>query len=99
MAQHGPKRNARAKKPRRVADSLTVSVLQATLEPTADGILVVDLDGKIVAHNRRFEEIWNLPSALIAANRDAEGRRRLIQHVQDQVLNPQFFVDGIHERY
>jgi len=89
----------RAKKPRRVADSLTVSVLRSILESTADGILVVDLDGNIVSHNRRFEEIWGLAPALIAANNDAAGRRRLIQHVQDQLLNPQYFVDGIQERY
>src|SRR5213596_1116664 len=89
----------RAKKPRRVADSLTVSVLQATLESTADGILVVDLDGKIVSHNRHFEEMWRLPTSFIAANNDAAGRRRLIQHVQDLLVNPQLFVDGIEERY
>ena len=89
----------RAKKPRRVVDSLTVSVLQATLESTADGILVVDLDGNIVAHNRHFEEMWRLPAALIAANDDAAGRRRLIDHVRDQLVNPQLFVDGIQDRY
>ncbi|HEV8381974.1 MAG TPA: PAS domain S-box protein [Gemmatimonadales bacterium] len=89
----------RAKKPRRVADSLTVSVLQATLESTADGILVVDLAGKIVSHNRRFEEMWHLPAAFIAANNDAAGRRRLVQHVQSQLINPQLFVDGIEDRY
>jgi PAS domain S-box-containing protein len=93
------KANPRAKKPRRVADSLTVSVLQAILESTADGILVVDLDGNIVSHNRHFEEMWRLPAALIAANDDAAGRRRLIEHVRDQLLNPQLFVDGILERY
>src|SRR6266446_9816478 len=89
----------RAKKPRRVVDSLTVSVLQATLESTADGILVVDLDGKIVSHNRHFEEMWHLPPELIAANNDATGRRRLIAHVRDQLVNPQLFVDGIQDRY
>ena len=93
------KQKPRAKKPRRGVDSLTVSVLQATLESTADGILVVDLDGKIVSHNRRFEEMWNLPAALIAGNDDAAGRHRLIQHVRDQLVNPETFVDGIQERY
>src|SRR2546430_1568910 len=95
----GEKSKSRAKKPRRVADSLTVSVLQATLESTADGILVVDLDGKIVSHNRHFEEMWRLPTSFIAANNDAAGRRRLIQHVKDQLVNPELFVDGIEERY
>ncbi|MGH7520299.1 MAG: PAS domain S-box protein [Gemmatimonadales bacterium] len=76
-----------------------MSVLQATLESTADGILVVDLNGKIVSHNRRFEEMWNLPSELIAANDDAAGRWRLIEHVRNQLINPQLFVDGIVDRY
>src|SRR5512145_3529882 len=93
------KRKKRANKPRRVADSLTVSVLQAALESTADGILVVDLEGKIVSHNRRFEEMWRLPSPLIATNGDTTGRRRLIQHLQEQLRNPEYFVDGIEERY
>ena len=60
MAQRPTKPKPRAKKPRRVVDSLAGSVLKATLESTGDGILVVDLDGKIVAHNRRFEEIFDL---------------------------------------
>src|SRR5712692_9679913 len=94
-----PKAKPRAKKPRRVADSLTVSVLQGTLESTADGILVVDLDGNIVSHNRHFEEMWHLPAALIAANNDAAGRRRMIEHVREQLVNPQLFVDGIQDRY
>jgi PAS domain S-box-containing protein len=89
----------RAKKPRRVVDSLTVSVLQSTLESTADGILVVDLAGKIVSHNRRFEEMWSLPAAFIAANNDAAGRQRLIAHVRDQLINPDLFVDGIRDTY
>src|SRR6266700_2635476 len=99
MPPRRSKAKPRAKKPRRVADSLTVSVLQATLESTADGILVVDLNGKIVSHNRHFEEKWHLPPELIAANNDAAGRRRLIAHVQDQLINPHLFVDGIQERY
>src|SRR6267154_910694 len=99
MPPRRSKTKPRAKKPRRVADSLTVSVLQATLESTADGILVVDLDGNIVSHNRHFEEMWRLPAALIAANNDAAGRRRLIDHVRDQLVNPQLFVDGIQDRY
>src|SRR4051812_16584472 len=98
-SQGTKKPTSRAKKPRRVADSLTVSVLQATLESTADGILVVDLDGKIVSYNRRFEEIWNLPRAFVAANNDAAGRRHIIERVSSQLVNPQVFVDGIQERY
>src|SRR5947207_3508989 len=99
MAQRPTKPKPRAKKPRRVVDSLAGSVLKATLESTADGILVVDLDGKIVSYNRRFEEIWSLPRAFVAANNDAAGRRQIIERVSSQLVNPQVFVDGIQERY
>ena len=95
MPARRAKPKLRAKKPRRRADSLTVSVLQATLESTADGILVVDRNGKILSHNRRFEEMWSLSPALIAANDDAQ----LIDRIRNQLVNPQLFVDGIRERY
>src|SRR6267143_841593 len=85
----------RAKKPRRVADSLTVSVLQSTLESTADGILVVDDTGTIVAHNTRFEEMWGLSAQQIADNDSAT----LIVRVKDQLVNPDAFVAGIRQRY
>jgi PAS domain-containing protein len=43
----------------RVEDRLrqSVALLQATLDATLDGFLVVDLAGRIVSYNRRFMEI------------------------------------------
>ena len=49
---------------------LLVSELQATLESTADGILVTDLAGHIRAFNRRFAQIWGLPEALLLERQD-----------------------------
>lgn len=43
----------------------SLSLTQATLDATADGILVVDNEGKITGFNRKFQAIWNLPPSLI----------------------------------
>jgi len=39
--------------------------LRATLEATADAILVTDLGGRIRAFNRRFAAMWSLPDAVL----------------------------------
>ncbi|HEX6020334.1 MAG TPA: EAL domain-containing protein [Burkholderiaceae bacterium] len=44
--------------------------LQATLESTADGILVTDLAGRIRAFNQRFATIWALPKDLLKGSHD-----------------------------
>ena len=43
--------------------------LRATLESTADGILVVDPEGRIRCFNHRFALLWDLPEDLLS-NRD-----------------------------
>jgi diguanylate cyclase (GGDEF)-like protein/PAS domain S-box-containing protein len=48
-----------------------VAELRATLESSADGILVADLDGAIRSFNQRFAELWNLPAALLTERNDA----------------------------
>ena len=45
----------------------TNSVLAATLEATADGILVVDADGRIVSSNGRFAEMWRIPPGIVGS--------------------------------
>jgi len=45
--------------------------LQATLESTADGLLVTDLDGAIRSCNRRFAQMWGLPQELLQRRDDA----------------------------
>jgi diguanylate cyclase (GGDEF)-like protein len=44
--------------------------LRATLEATADAILVTDLAGRIRAFNRRFARMWSLPDAVLHAGDD-----------------------------
>jgi diguanylate cyclase (GGDEF)-like protein/PAS domain S-box-containing protein len=71
------------------------SLLRATLESTADGILVVDHGGKIVSFNRKFAELWRVPSELLASGDD----RRVLAHVQDQLKHPLRFMARVDELY
>lgn len=63
------------------------SVLAATLESTADGILVVDERGRIVSFNRRFAEMWQIPHDVISS-RD---RFAATAHVLSQLSDPAAF--------
>lgn len=60
--------------------------LRATLESTADGILVTDLAGAIRGFNRRFASLWNLPEELLTQRDDAAVQawmRRSVVDVED----------------
>ncbi len=52
----------------------SVSLLQATLESTAEGILVVDDAGKVTEWNRQFAQLWHVPESLLIDN---DGRATL----------------------
>ncbi|MBI2387204.1 MAG: response regulator, partial [Elusimicrobia bacterium] len=66
----------------------TLSVARATLEASADGILVVAADMRIVTFNRRFVEMWGLREEDVA-DRD---NRRLVLLVTPQVSDPEGFL-------
>lgn len=46
------------------------SVLNATFESIADGVVVVDLAGQTVAFNQRFVQMWNIPEEIIKNTRE-----------------------------
>ncbi len=54
----------------------SLSMLNATLESTTDGILVVDSDNQPRIFNRIFAEMWRLPRELLAGG--GGGRRALL---------------------
>lgn len=60
-----------------------VAELRATLESTADGILVTDPEGVIRSFNRRFAEMWCLPESLLTARDDLGIYDWMAQQVSD----------------
>jgi diguanylate cyclase (GGDEF)-like protein/PAS domain S-box-containing protein len=60
-----------------------IADLRATLESTADGILVTDLAGGIRAFNERFASLWNMPPELLQRRDDAAVRACMRRSVAD----------------
>ncbi len=71
------------------------SLIKATLESTADGILVVDGAGNIVQYNQKFMEMWRIPAEVMESKNDAEA----IHFVMDQLLHPEKFVKQVRQLY
>jgi diguanylate cyclase (GGDEF)-like protein/PAS domain S-box-containing protein len=44
------------------------AMIRATLESTADGILAVDAQGRIINFNQKFVEMWRLPEQALASH-------------------------------
>lgn len=73
----------------------SVSLLEATLDSTADGILVVDQHGRVSGFNRQFLALWRIPETLARAGDD----ERLLAFVLNQVRDPEGFLARVRELY
>lgn len=69
----------------------TVSLVKATLESTADGILVIDDAGKTLDFNRKFSDMWNIPYEILNIGLE----QKITEHMAYQVLEPETFIQKI----
>ena len=89
---------ARDTSDRRRAEDKTrqaLSLLTATLESTADGLLVVDTDGRISSFNQKFLEMWHLKETDLHSGKDEQA----LALVLDQLEDPEGFLDRVQSLY
>ena len=82
---------------KRVQDDLHFKnlVLSTQQDVSIDGILVVGDDGQIVSSNRRFAEMWGIPSDILTSRSD----ERILQSVMDKLVSPEEFIGKVNHLY
>ncbi len=71
------------------------ALLRATLNATNDGILVISESGKMLTANRRFQELWRIPDAILANGEDD----KLMACVLSQLSDENAFVAEVQRLY
>ena len=81
-----------AKRTQELAKSL--SLLNATFESMADGIVAVDFSDKITSCNTQFETLWQFPAGIFAKRNAAE----MLAFTAGQLKDPTIFLQRIKEQ-
>jgi PAS domain S-box-containing protein len=72
-----------------------LSLHQATIESTTDGILVVDCTGRIVSFNQKFVQMWRIPESVI----DSRDDNQALTFALEQLKDPVGFLSKVRELY
>jgi len=75
--------------------SRTFSLLRATLESTADGILVVDANGKILSFNQKMADMWGLAPEILASGDDEAAISAAVSRLE----HPDDFMAKVRDLY
>ncbi len=71
----------------------SLSFLKATLESTADGILVVNLKGSIIRYNQKFADLWHITEDIQSQNVD----QPFLNYILHQIVQPEVFQSKVNE--
>lgn len=71
------------------------SILNASLESTADGILIADGKGGIIKWNQKFAKMWKLPDEILNGHDD----NAAINYILNQLTDPDKFLATVKDLY
>jgi len=82
---------------KRAEDELKFSnlVLSTQQEAFIDGILVVDINGKILSSNRRFANLWGISQDVIESKSD----ERVLRALRDKLVSPEEYIVKVKHLY
>nr|WP_040916553.1 PAS domain-containing protein [Legionella tunisiensis] len=72
-----------------------MSLLRATLESTADGIMMVNGKGQVVDWNQKFVEMWRIPSHMLESGTESIG----FEYILEQLSNPASVIADVQYLY
>ena len=88
-------RDVAERKRAEVALRQSASLRQAAFDATADGILAVDSERRIIAFNQRFVEMWHITQSVMEKRDDCQ----LLACVMEQLKDPDGFAAKIQALY
>ncbi len=87
--------HARDLPPPQAVNAEEVRLLRAAVESGLDGMVVVSPEGRMVAFNHQFVQMWPIPAEVVASGSDEAA----LQSVLDKVVDPDGFLSRVHECY
>ncbi|HAT1703578.1 bifunctional diguanylate cyclase/phosphodiesterase [Legionella pneumophila] len=73
----------------------SISLLRATLESTADGIMMVNGHGAVVDWNQKFIEMWRIPSYMMESGKESIS----FEYILEQLIDPQSLIADVQYLY
>ncbi|HEB12919.1 MAG TPA: EAL domain-containing protein [Actinobacteria bacterium] len=73
-----------------------VSLMESTIESTADGILVMDFLGQVILLNEQLKQMWQFPPNILSAKNE----KWIFKHILEQVKGAGVFartVESVHQ--
>lgn len=70
------------------------SLMRRTLDLLPDGVLIIGRNREVLYFNEAFERLWRIPRGVVEA-----GDRAMLEHVLDQLDDPQSFLELVERLY